>query len=602
MKLLVIFETYMTFYEAALRVLEEAVTPLHAEEITKRAVDQGLLSHIGKTPEQTMLARLAGMAKRTVGRRLMVTAKDTFALTDWMLPEDAQALAETGLPPANPEEGLPPYRPEERHPEARAEYLRAIGRQNDRKRRDEDRRRRYPPVAEVAFQLLEECKGALTPGELLARARTAELIDDNLSVGGLLDQLAEDNQRRVDEGRRANFAAVRAEGGELQLSVEGQPVAEGAPSPVDQQKAFCQAANLKFDNGRYLSRVERQRQAPGPKPAEAASGEEESLAQTVRQAAKDARRASARTLRRKLGELDLGTFEKACVRLLHALHFRELKVARRGKDGPLLTARRRDGSLELRYAVRMLKGAQAVDRRQVQELKHDLAHHGSNIGLILSAGDVRGEARGEAVAGSNLVLLWCGEGLADKFFEGHVGTRVTTVELFEVDDAFFDQATRDAEDAQKRREERQRDRGADEREASPAAEASAQATEAGLEASKAAEGEADGDEGGDDGAEGAEEGSDGRRRRRRRRRPRRRSDGAPGAEAAAPQPTPEGAAAPIDASAEAAPGTSLDAGDEAQVAEAPVTEAQHEAVVTEVAAAVDEPAPVPTTPVTPDAG
>jgi hypothetical protein len=37
----------MTFYEAALRVLEEAGAPLHYLEITKRSLDKGLFSHIG---------------------------------------------------------------------------------------------------------------------------------------------------------------------------------------------------------------------------------------------------------------------------------------------------------------------------------------------------------------------------------------------------------------------------------------------------------------------------------------------------------------------------------------------------------------------------
>ena len=64
----------MTFYEAALRILEEAGSPLHSLEITKRSLDKGLLSHVGKTPEVTMLSRLAAMSKRSRERKIMVTA------------------------------------------------------------------------------------------------------------------------------------------------------------------------------------------------------------------------------------------------------------------------------------------------------------------------------------------------------------------------------------------------------------------------------------------------------------------------------------------------------------------------------------------------
>ena len=54
----------MTFYEAALRVLEGAGRPLHFQEITEKSIAQNLLSHLGKAPDQTMLSRLAAMAKR----------------------------------------------------------------------------------------------------------------------------------------------------------------------------------------------------------------------------------------------------------------------------------------------------------------------------------------------------------------------------------------------------------------------------------------------------------------------------------------------------------------------------------------------------------
>src|SRR5215217_2675923 len=122
----------MTFYEAALRILESEGRPLHFLEITEKSIAQNLLSHVGKTPEQTMLSRLAAMARRTRERKVVVTAKDTFALVEWSLPEDVEALAQTGVVEPNPEESLPPMRPEERHPEPRNENARSAGRGSDR--------------------------------------------------------------------------------------------------------------------------------------------------------------------------------------------------------------------------------------------------------------------------------------------------------------------------------------------------------------------------------------------------------------------------------------------------------------------------------------
>lgn len=601
----------MTFYEAALRILEEAGSPLHSLEITKRSLDKGLLSHVGKTPEVTMLSRLAAMAKRSRERKIMVTARDTFALTDWMLPEDDSALALTGVLEANPEEALPPLRPVERHPEPRAEYLRSIGRQAERKRRGDDdgRRKKYPPIAEVAFELLTESHGALVPSELLARMKTRELVQDDLGIGAMLEALASDNQQRVDQNRRPQFSALRAEGGELQLSVDAQ-VSEGGPSAAELNAAFCQAAQLPFENGRVVLRSQRKAVVFEGGPV-VVSVEDVALVQAAKLAVRDARRSMARGFRRKLTELEAGTFEKACVRLLHGLHFRELKVARRSKEGPLLTARRKDGSLELRYAIRLMKNG-SVDRRNVQDLRRDLGHHGAQLGLILSAGDARGDARGEATSSGALVMLWCGDGLAEKFFEAQVGVSVTQVELFDIDEAFFAQAKLDADEAMKRREERHKERqgerrddfnrAADARPTPSASEPSpdsaptppmGEVTEAGQAAPPVmAPPDADGDEDDDDDEVGLEgptlvggeapstEGAPGEGGRRKRRRRRRRRGGGNG-------PRPGGSA----------PGAALASGGGGPVASAPPA-----AAAPSVAAPpVPEPAAAPP-PVQPPAG
>src|SRR5258707_11263578 len=127
------------------------------------------------------------------------------------------------------------------------------------------------------------------------------------------------------------------------------------------------------------------RAAPGPDEiADAVS--------TVRAAAKDARRAVARALRRKLSELDFGTFERSVVRCLKALGFHEIRVVKRSREGPLLTTRRRDGSAELRYTVRLLKGQTPVDRRAVQELRREKGGAGGPAPPPAGAADIRGGA------------------------------------------------------------------------------------------------------------------------------------------------------------------------------------------------------------------
>src|SRR5687767_8749215 len=195
----------MTFYEAALRVLEAEGRPLHFLEITEKSIQQNLLSHVGKTPEQTMLSRLAAMARRTRDRRVIVTAKDTFALAEWQIPENLEALQQTGVPEPHPEEDLPPLRPPERHPDPRLDNVRAAGRvERSQRRREEEegggrRRRRFPPIPEVAFEILSDSAEGMRAERLLEVARERELGGEELTTEQILTALLEDNQRRIED-------------------------------------------------------------------------------------------------------------------------------------------------------------------------------------------------------------------------------------------------------------------------------------------------------------------------------------------------------------------------------------------------------------------
>jgi ribonuclease E len=515
----------MTFYEAALRVLEAAGQPLTSVEITERSIAQGLLSHVGKTPEQTMLSRLAAMARRARDRRVTVTGADTFALTEWGVPEDAAALEAMSAPYEHPEEGLPPLRPVERHPEPRNENVRGVGRQERRRRHEEEERgkkRRYPPVSEVAHELLGEADAPLAISEVLRLARERQLASDELQPEALLTHLAEENQRRIDAGRRPTFALDPR--GALMLEHDDLPVAEV-------QSAFAKALELPFSDGRIAFK-----HLPASAAAEPLA--DDGLVHAAKSAVKEARRATARALRTHLASLEQGTLEKACVKMLHALHFREIKVAKRGNHGPLLTARRKDGGLEFRWAIRIHRGNGPVDRRAVQDCRRDLHHHSAHSSLLIATGDLRSDARSEALNGAP-VHVWAGEGLAEKFLESHSGVRVVSLELFELDRTFFEEAARGAEESRRRREERHREREEKPEQpepSEPAEPAEASADDEDLDDEGEDEGpEETGPEGAAAGAEGAggtpgEPGSGERKRRRRRRRGRRGRgrEGAPG--------------------------------------------------------------------------
>ena len=141
----------------------------------------------------------------------------------------------------------------ERHPEPRNENVRGAGRQERRRRHEEEERgkkRRYPPIPEVAFELLGEAESPLAPSEVLRLARERQLASDELRPEALLTSLAEENQRRIDAGRRPNFALDPT--GALMLERDDLPVA-------DVQSAFARALDLPFTDGRIVPAASRPR-------------------------------------------------------------------------------------------------------------------------------------------------------------------------------------------------------------------------------------------------------------------------------------------------------------------------------------------------------
>jgi len=92
----------MTFTDAAAEVLRQLGRPLHYKEITEFAIEKNLLSHVGKSPEVTMGARLAALFKKDSPDNTLVRVKPgVFALKEW---EDSgqlkQMLAKSKSKPA----------------------------------------------------------------------------------------------------------------------------------------------------------------------------------------------------------------------------------------------------------------------------------------------------------------------------------------------------------------------------------------------------------------------------------------------------------------------------------------------------------------------
>jgi len=156
------------------------------------------------------------------------------------------------------------------------------------------------------------------------------------------------------------------------------------------------------------------------------------------QLAAEVRRAVVRALRRRLVELDTASFEDLCAALLDKMGMRDVRVAKRSKEGPLYLARQRRGVSDLRVAVKLVRGGREIGRADVQELRKDLAHYSAQMGLVLAPGEAGRDARGEAsAAGLAPVALFVGEALPEEMIACRVGATVQTVEVPDVDEAFF---------------------------------------------------------------------------------------------------------------------------------------------------------------------
>ncbi len=116
-----------------------------------------------------------------------------------------------------------------------------------------------------------------------------------------------------------------------------------------------------------------------------------------------------------------------------------------------------------------MRGGREIGRADVQELRKDLAHYSAQMGLVLSPGEAGRDARSEAsAAGQAPVALYTGEALPEEMIACRVGVTVQTVEVPDLDEAFFAGLLRHRED---RGETRDRRREREERPAEPQEEA-----------------------------------------------------------------------------------------------------------------------------------
>src|SRR5438067_1362524 len=407
----------MTFTEAAVEVLRRAGKTPHYKDLAEIAISKNLPSHVGQDPEVTMGQRLAAMAKRDDERKVVaVTPDGTFALVEWSIsPEHVVEPVAPPLHPADDPDAV--YRPREREPRPinaqarrRMEALHPGGEEVEEERKRGQRR--FPPPAEVVFEWLAQRQSGTPISELSDALFKKSLLSEALvrDHASLVQALLEDNRRRTEAGRKPAFIVD----GERVTLVEVPP-----PSALPDE-----ARTSHTGLGRPM---------------------------TAAQLVAEGRRAVVRALRRRVADLETAGFEHLCSQLLEKMGMRDVRVAKRSKDGPLYLARQRRGVSDLRTAVKLVRGSREIGRVDVQELRKDLAHYSAQIGLVLGAGEAGRDARAEAsAAGQPPVALYAGDALVEELVALRVGVTVQVVELADVDEAFFASASKAAAHRERR--------------------------------------------------------------------------------------------------------------------------------------------------------
>ncbi len=391
----------MTFPEAGIQILERAGRPMHFQEIAQKAIAEGLLSHVGQIPDDTMRERLVALARRSSDRKLLVVGPGQFALTDWGLPEDEQALAEMDSEPARPDDK--PLRDKERHPPLQ----KAVGgrseggRERDRDR-DRKKKKRLPPLSVVVAEILGEVGASADLETLLAKGRERGQMSDELSRDTLLSALNEENRRRAKTG--------------------GGPVFEIVDSDIKllSTEALTSLRSLEEGEVRDLAVPTAERPA--------------SDAHLVL----DARRQTARQLKRRLSELSSAGLDKLAILLLTKSGYKDarpvsLPAAERER---LYVARRRLGLTELRFLVQVLPTGREATRESVQQLRSLMVEAEAHAGLVIGPGEATREARAESQRlGLPLLTLLCSEAFIEELVLREVG--VITYEASVTDDLFW---------------------------------------------------------------------------------------------------------------------------------------------------------------------
>jgi restriction system protein len=481
----------MTFLQAAEQVLRTAGTPLHYEEITKRALAQGLIATTGKTPAATLNAQIVvSINVKGTGSAFVRVRPAVFALREWGIegtPENAQE-EDIVVPPGEEARAARRVRIPVFPVYSSVRWLLPVLEGRPRAQMQGLLSRlaelRGTPQEPEDWTDPNEWIGKRLDGEdqVLARAiweQSERHVNPRYTYGAwylirgyaLLADDAAGVLRLTDRGR--NFlihpdgAAValldREEGLVKLLSILAEKGAGKRSDFLPDWSAYLQAySNFGTDSTfkdtlrrRLLNLVERELLARrgniyeitprGLAYLESAGDEEAAVAPTpselhaLYQLAEKQRQSVREQLAERLSHIDPYQFEQLIRRLLEEMGYQDVEVTSPSNDkGVDVVADIELGITAVREVIQVKRHAGNIQRPVLDALRGSLHRFQAVRGTIITTSDFsKGTKDAAFEAGAAPITLINGQKLLDLLIEHGLGVRKKTIEVWEADQQAF---------------------------------------------------------------------------------------------------------------------------------------------------------------------
>ncbi len=469
----------LSFKEAARAVLTAADEPLSYREITRRALDLGLLTTEGKTPEASVNARMSVDISRKGSESAFIrTAPATFGLREWLGRDGVSTYSGEGSDSAQIR--VPHYPVYSKTAQLlpildgmlRTEFLAlkaAIRDQRGTPREQVDWSdpsrwiddRLSGRSAEIAKEIWNKTNSKLNPRYLAgywALISRYELLESK-AEGAL--RMTEKGRSFIDDPTGPTVLEIDVQEGLdriLSLVAELGPAGRAELLPPFTEFAR-EVSNLRADSTvksflwarlRNLSErglIEREGRSYSVTEdglawiAQLGDGDSPEQVQEndILQLVRDRRKQVREEMAGRLSTMDPFAFEYLVKTLLEAMDYEDVEVTSKSGDGGVdVTARIQLGITDVVEVVQVKRHARNIQRSVMDALRGSLHRFGAVRGTIITTGGfARGTKEAAFEPGAPPITLIDGQRLIDLMLDHDVGVSKRRVELLEIEPSAF---------------------------------------------------------------------------------------------------------------------------------------------------------------------